>query len=174
MGAMPVLGSGGEMGHEPGSSLGAGAASSGSSQLLGHPDVGAPGMGHPWELQVWDIPGIWGHCCPCFPFVLGPVGCGGKTWTTRFWGSEALAGDLRMLGGEGWLYAGLKRNCSWDNCAGGLVGNSQAGLHPWGLQGCSVVSQLSAFRADPSPLCLIWVLTHVGKLRQQHVQPLSP
>ena len=47
-----------------------------------------------WELQMWDIPGIWGHCRPCFPFALGPDGCGGQTWTTRFWGSEASAADL--------------------------------------------------------------------------------
>lgn len=59
MGAVPVPGTGAEMGWEPDPSLGARAASSWSIQLLGHPDVRAPGVGHPWHL---------GPLLPVFPF----------------------------------------------------------------------------------------------------------
>lgn len=75
MGVMTSSGLNGKMLIEPGSSLGAGAASSWSIQLLGHP----------WELQMCHIPGIWDCCCPCFSFALGPggseqksVGCSGE------------------------------------------------------------------------------------------------
>lgn len=75
-----------------------------------------------WELQVWDIPGIWGHCRLCFPFVLGPDGCGGKTWTTRFWGSEASAGGLRDARGSGVALCWLERKLQLGHscwCPGG-------------------------------------------------------
>lgn len=107
-GSVPVPGTSEEIVYEPDPCLGAGAASSWSIQLLGHPDVGAPGVGHPCELQMWHILGIWGCCHPCFPFVLGPDVCGAKPVPPDSGIQMRQLGICGVLGGAEWLYAGLK------------------------------------------------------------------
>ena len=147
-----------------------------SLALLWEPGPPLAGASSCWDIQMWDLQ-VWdtlgsSRCGTSLAF--GAIVAHVSPLCLALMDSETSAGDLRDARGSGvalcWLETKqqLGHPCWWPG--GEQLG--WAGLPPWGLLGFALVP--SAFWVNPSLHCPIRVLTHVGKLRQQHVLPSSP